>query len=90
VRASKKVIFAADCAAFCCHEELSLKVYDEVDFAYLSPHKNLGGAEACGVLVARKEIMKSTKPTFPGGGTVSFVKGYTKMDVMYDVDIFNR
>lgn len=34
--------------------------------------------------------MKDAKPTFPGGGTVSFVKGYTKMDVMYNPDIFDR
>ena len=54
VRKSKNVIFGVDCAAFCCHHDLNLKVYDQVDFAYLSPHKNLGGAEACGVLIARK------------------------------------
>ena len=40
--------------------------------------------------MARKNIVKSSKPTFPGGGTVSFVKGYSKEDVMYDVDLFNR
>lgn len=34
--------------------------------------------------------MTNAKPTFPGGGTVAFVKGYSKEDVMYDVDIFNR
>jgi len=45
---------------------------------FLSPHKNLGGAESCGVLVARKSVIKGAKPTFPGGGTVAFVKGYSK------------
>jgi len=69
---------------------MNLKKFDQIDFVYLSPHKNLGGAEACGVLIARKNIVKNAKPTFPGGGTVAFVKGYTKKDVMYDVDIFNR
>lgn len=34
--------------------------------------------------------MKSLKPTFPGGGTVKFVKGYSKDDVMYEVDVFSR
>jgi len=34
--------------------------------------------------------VKNAKPTFPGGGTVAFVKGYSKTDVMYDVDIFAR
>lgn len=90
VRKVKSVVFGVDCAAFCCHHELNLKIYDQIDFAYLSPHKNLGGAESCGVLIARKSIVKDAKPTFPGGGTVSFVKGYTKLDVMYDPDIFNR
>jgi len=90
VRKTKNIVFAADCAAFCCHHDLNLKVYDQLDFAYLSPHKNLGGAEACGVMIAKKDIIKNAKPTFPGGGTVTFVKGYTKMDVMYDVDVFNR
>ncbi len=42
------------------------------------------------MLIARKNIVKNAKPTFPGGGTVAFVKGYSKEDVMYDVDIFNR
>jgi selenocysteine lyase/cysteine desulfurase len=84
------VIFAIDCAAFCCHQELNLEKNNEIDFVYLSPHKNLGGAESCGVLIARKNIVRNAKPTFPGGGTVAFVKGYSKDDVMYDVDIFNR
>ena len=42
------------------------------------------------MLIARKNIVTNAKPTFPGGGTVAFVKGYAKTDVMYDVDIFNR
>ena len=90
VRKKKDTIFSVDCAAYCCHQEMNLKKFDQIDFIYLSPHKNLGGAEACGVLIARKNIVKNAKPTFPGGGTVAFVKGYTKKDVMYDVDIFNR
>jgi len=34
--------------------------------------------------------MNRTKPTFPGGGTVKFVKGYSKGDVMYEGDVFAR
>jgi selenocysteine lyase/cysteine desulfurase len=56
----------------------------------LSPHKNLGGAESCGILVARKSLLIANKPIFPGGGTVRFVQGYTKDDVMYEIDIFSR
>jgi selenocysteine lyase/cysteine desulfurase len=90
VRKSKNVILALDCAAYCCHHELNLEKNNQIDFVYLSPHKNLGGAESCGVLIARKNIVRNAKPTFPGGGTVAFVKGYSKEDIMYDVDIFNR
>jgi len=50
---------------------------------FISPHKNLGGSESCGVLLGRKEIINLAKPTFPGGGTVKFVKGYNKEDIMY-------
>lgn len=42
----------------------------------MSPHKNLGGAESCGILLVRKNVVKGGKPSFPGGGTVQFVKGY--------------
>ena len=90
VRKHKKVIFGLDCAAYCVHHDLNFEKFDQLDFAYLSPHKNLGGAETCGVLVARKSIVLNARPTFPGGGTVAFVKGYTKEDVIYDFDVFNR
>lgn len=43
--------------------------YDQIDFVYLSPHKNLGGAESCGVLIGRRKYFPKN-PTFPGGGTV--------------------
>lgn len=87
---NKSIVFCADCAAFCCHHDLNLAIYDQIDFAFLSPHKNLGGAESCGILLGRKSLMKSVKPTFPGGGTVKFVKGYSKDDVMYEVDVFSK
>ena len=50
----------------------------------------MGGAESCGVLVARNNIINSSKPTFPGGGTVKFVKGYSREDVMYETGNFAR
>jgi len=40
----KQVVFAVDCAAYCSHHELNLTIIDEIDFVFLSPHKNLGGA----------------------------------------------
>lgn len=34
--------------------------------------------------------MNRSKPTFPGGGTVKFVKGYSRSDVLYEGDVFSR
>lgn len=79
------MIFAVDCAAYCCHHEVNIKELDEIDFLYVSPHKNLGGVESCGVLLIRKSLIQG-KPTFPGGGTVYFVKGYTPSDIFYAKD----
>lgn len=44
---------------------------------YISPHKNLGGVESCGLLLIKKNHINN-KPSFPGGGTVKFVSGYKK------------
>ncbi len=60
---------------------MDLNVLNQIDFCILSPHKNLGGVESCGVLVARKYQIEIEKPTLPGGGTVNFVKGFKKEDV---------
>jgi selenocysteine lyase/cysteine desulfurase len=89
-RSKKRIIFCVDCAAYCSHKQFSFKKYTEVDFVFLSPHKNLGGSESCGVLLGRKSIIELSKPTFPGGGTVKFVKGYKKEDIMYEDNIFSR
>jgi hypothetical protein len=40
---------------------------------FLSPHKFPGGPQTPGVLVVRRELVRNTVPTTPGGGTVSFV-----------------
>ncbi|MHA3913471.1 aminotransferase class V-fold PLP-dependent enzyme [Halovulum sp. GXIMD14793] len=45
----------------------------EIDAIVLSPHKFVGGPQATGVLLLRKDAVVSTRPTFPGGGTVRFV-----------------
>ncbi|WP_158967724.1 aminotransferase class V-fold PLP-dependent enzyme [Chachezhania sediminis] len=44
-----------------------------IDAIAVSPHKFLGGPGASGLLVIRKDACRATTPTFPGGGTVSFV-----------------
>ena len=43
------------------------------DAMFISPHKFTGGPGTSGVLIARRDIMKSAAPTRPAGGTVLFV-----------------
>ncbi|MFS8110955.1 aminotransferase class V-fold PLP-dependent enzyme [Rhizobium jaguaris] len=45
----------------------------EIDAIVVSPHKFLGGPGASGVLVVRHDAVVTTKPSWPGGGTVKFV-----------------
>lgn len=45
----------------------------EIDAAVVSPHKFIGGPGASGVLILRHDAAVSTKPSWPGGGTVRFV-----------------
>ena len=40
---------------------------------FLSPHKFPGGPQTPGVLVVRRDLVRNTVPTAPGGGTVAFV-----------------
>jgi hypothetical protein len=35
-------------------------------------------------------MVNAAKPTFPGGGTVAFVKGCKKEDVLYDAEVFSK
>jgi len=46
---------------------------DYKDALFLSPHKFVGGPGSPGVLAIRMDLLKGTKPSSPGGGTVSFV-----------------
>jgi selenocysteine lyase/cysteine desulfurase len=43
------------------------------DVVAFSPHKFIGGPGASGVLIVRKDVVRTRTPTIPGGGTVSFV-----------------
>ncbi|WEK50171.1 MAG: aminotransferase class V-fold PLP-dependent enzyme [Candidatus Kaistia colombiensis] len=45
----------------------------EKDAIVLSPHKFAGGPGASGLLVVRKAAVARQKPSWPGGGTVTFV-----------------
>ncbi len=43
------------------------------DAIFFSPHKFAGGPGASGILIVRKSVVRATKPTWPGGGSVSYV-----------------
>jgi selenocysteine lyase/cysteine desulfurase len=45
----------------------------EKDAVFLSPHKFPGGPGASGVLVVRNSAVHAHNPTWPGGGSVSYV-----------------
>ncbi len=57
------------------------------DAVFLSPHKFVGGPGTPGVLVLKGDLVKSTVPTQPGGGTVDFV---TDDDTLYSDSITHR
>lgn len=46
---------------------------DDIDAIVVSSHKFVGGPGASGVLIVRRDAVVAEKPTWPGGGTVSFV-----------------
>ncbi|HTT55136.1 MAG TPA: aminotransferase class V-fold PLP-dependent enzyme [Streptosporangiaceae bacterium] len=46
---------------------------DHKDAVFLSPHKFPGGPQTPGVLVVRRDLVRNSVPTVPGGGTVAFV-----------------
>lgn len=45
----------------------------EIDAVAVSPHKFLGGPQASGVLIVRRDAVRAGRPTLTGGGTVKFV-----------------
>lgn len=63
-------ILALDAASFSAYKNLDCNYFDAL---FLSPHKLLGGVGACGLLALKKELYTLAKPTFAGGGTVSYV-----------------
>lgn len=45
----------------------------EIDAIVVSPHKFVGGPQASGILIVRRDAVCTATPTAPGGGTVRFV-----------------
>jgi len=48
------------------------------DAVVLSPHKFVGGPGASGVLLVNRAAVEATSPTWPGGGTVTFVSPWAE------------
>ena len=49
-----------------------------IDAVVVSPHKFIGGPGASGVLVVRRDAVAVDRPTWPGGGTVTFVSPWAQ------------
>jgi selenocysteine lyase/cysteine desulfurase len=68
-----------DCAAAAPHEDIDMnprgagKELAYKDAIFLSPHKFVGGPGTPGVLAVRRELLRNSVPTVPGGGTVAYV-----------------
>lgn len=45
----------------------------EIDAIVTSPHKFVGGPASSGVLIVRRDAVVTDRPSWPGGGTVTFV-----------------
>jgi selenocysteine lyase/cysteine desulfurase len=54
-----------------------IRMGDDLDAVFLSPHKFVGGPQTPGVLVVRRDLLSNRVPTVPGGGTVAFVDPVT-------------
>ncbi len=63
-------LLCLDAAAASPYINIDCNYYDAL---FLSPHKLLGGVGSCGLLVIKKDLCVEKKPTFAGGGTVSYV-----------------
>ena len=65
-----------DLATFVCHQKFDMNPANRPkgfsDFIFVSPHKLVGGPGSSGILIGRKEWMKNSVPTVPGGGAVFF------------------
>ncbi len=69
-----------DYAAAAAYRPMSMQ--PAIDALVFSPHKLPGGPGASGVLIVRKSAVKAKRPTWPGGGSVSYVSSW-------DHDYFN-
>jgi selenocysteine lyase/cysteine desulfurase len=52
---------------------MSPEIDAPIDAVVISPHKFIGGPGASGVLILRHDAAATSRPSWPGGGTVRFV-----------------
>ncbi|XP_010256354.1 PREDICTED: uncharacterized protein LOC104596772 [Nelumbo nucifera] len=88
--------------AFACFDFAASAPYVEIDMRsgeldgydaiFLSPHKFLGGPGTPGILLMSKALyqLRFSPPSTCGGGTVSFVNGFSERDTLYYDDIEER
>ncbi|KAA8550099.1 hypothetical protein F0562_001783 [Nyssa sinensis] len=88
--------------AFACFDYAASGPYVEIDMRsgeidgcdaiFLSPHKFVGGPGSPGILLMSKLLyqLRSSAPSTCGGGTVSFVNGFSEMDTLYYEDVEER
>lgn len=57
----------------------------EIDAIVFSPHKMIGGPGASGILIVRRDAVRSLEPYRTGGGTVAFVND-DKHDYLSDLE----
>ncbi|KAJ6740999.1 CYSTEINE DESULFURASE [Salix purpurea] len=65
---------------------------DGYDAIFLSPHKFIGGPGSPGILLMSRALYQlgSSAPSTCGGGTVSYVNGFSEKDTLYLTDIEER
>ncbi|PIA56745.1 hypothetical protein AQUCO_00700833v1 [Aquilegia coerulea] len=88
--------------AFACFDFAASAPYVQIDLRsgelegydaiFLSPHKFVGGPGTPGILLMSKSLylLKSSAPSTCGGGTVSFVNGFSEQHTLYYDNIEDR
>ncbi|XP_021714213.1 uncharacterized protein LOC110682238 [Chenopodium quinoa] len=83
-----------DFAASGPYVEINMKAgeIDGYDAVYVSPHKFIGGAGSPGILLMSKKLylLTSSTPSTCGGGTVSYVNGFSEQDTLYSNNVEER
>jgi len=76
-RYNARAVFDYACAGPYVPIDVAPHPKTQIDAIIISPHKFIGGPAASGVLIIRNKTIEASKPTFSGGGTVSFVSPWS-------------